>query len=48
MFSTACFELEQFYRVIAPYYDLVYDDLNAGEDVRFYRRLAEASSGPLA
>jgi SAM-dependent methyltransferase len=47
MQPSASFELDNLYRVVAPYYDLAYGDLYAGEDIAFYRQLAEASSGPV-
>jgi SAM-dependent methyltransferase len=47
MEPAADFELETFYRLIAPDYDLVWGDLYAGEDITFYRRLAAASPGPM-
>jgi SAM-dependent methyltransferase len=40
-------ELEAFYGVIAPYYDRDYADLLQGADIAFYRRMAEASGGPV-
>jgi SAM-dependent methyltransferase len=41
------FELDAFYRTIAPYYDGDYEGLFNGEDVAFYRGLAEAAPGPV-
>jgi SAM-dependent methyltransferase len=47
MLPSAEFELETLYRVIAPHYDLLFEDLYAGEDVTFYRQLTEGSPGPV-
>jgi SAM-dependent methyltransferase len=40
-------ELDEFYRVIAPYYEEDYASLLQGADIAFYRGLAEACGGPV-
>jgi len=47
MDSPADLQLDAFYRVIAPYYDLDFAGLWQGADIAFYRRIAEAAGGPV-
>jgi SAM-dependent methyltransferase len=47
MSQSADFELDTFYRTLAPYYDLIYGHLFAGEDIAFYVEMATASPGPV-
>lgn len=47
MLLAADFDLDRFYRVIAPHYDTDYDGLFKGEDIALYGRLAAASPGPV-
>lgn len=47
MSASADFELESFYRRLAPYYDLIYGNPYEGEDIAFYLEMAKASPGPV-